>query len=159
MQFSLTNVVDALAISLFLYLLVVLNDHRKRGGLRFPPGPPTWPIIGNLLDVPKNAPWIAYSDMSKKYGRHLILRNWLALAETRVPGDVICLRIFSQVVVVLCSVSAIRDLLEKRGEIYSDRPHLPITEMSVCNVFFTSRHADNFHSLARISIGPCSLPD
>ena len=46
-------------------------------------------------------------------------------------GDVICLRIFSQVVVVLCSVSAVKDLLEKRGEIYSDRPHLPILEMFV----------------------------
>jgi hypothetical protein len=86
MQFSLTNAVDALAISLLLYLLVVLsNRRRRRGGLPLPPGPPTWPIIGNLLDVPKKAPWIAYSEMSKKYGRHLILGNWLALAETRVP--------------------------------------------------------------------------
>jgi len=45
-------------------------------------------------------------------------------------GDVICLRIFSQVVVVLCSVSAIKDLLEKRGEIYSERPRIPITEIT-----------------------------
>jgi hypothetical protein len=85
MQFFLINAVDALAISLFVYLLVVFNDNRRRGGLPYPPGPPPWPIIGNLLDVPKKAPWIAYSDMSKKYGRHIILGNWLAQAETRVP--------------------------------------------------------------------------
>ena len=85
MQFFLINAVDALAISLFLYLLVVFNGHRSRGGLPYPPGPPAWPIIGNLLDVPKNAPWVAYSDMSKKYGRDIILGNWLASAETRVP--------------------------------------------------------------------------
>jgi hypothetical protein len=30
---------------------------------------------------------------------------------------------------VLCSLSAIKDLLEKRGEIYSERPKLPIMEM------------------------------
>lgn len=141
MQFSLTNAVDVLAVSLFLYLLVVLSGHRRRGGLPFPPGPPTWPIIGNLLDAPKNAPWIAYSDMSKKYGRHLILGNCVALAawlKRGFQGDVICLRIFSQVIVVLCSVSAIKDLLEKRGEIYSDRPHLPITEMFVFVTLFCS---------------------
>jgi hypothetical protein len=133
MQFFLINAVDALAISLFLYLLVVFSDHRRRGGLPYPPGPPPWPIIGNLLDAPKNAPWIAYSDMSKKYGRHIILGNRLAPAEIAraSQGDVICLHIFSQVIVVLCSVSAVKDLLEKRGEIYSDRPHLPIIEMFV----------------------------
>lgn len=75
MQFFLINAVDALAISLFLYLLVIISDHRRRGGIPYPPGPPSRPIIGNLLDVPKNAPWIAYSDMSKKYGRHLILES------------------------------------------------------------------------------------
>ena len=46
-------------------------------------------------------------------------------------GDVICLRAFSQVVVILCSLSSIKDLLEKRGEIYSDRPFLPILEMYI----------------------------
>ena len=44
-------------------------------------------------------------------------------------GDVMCFRVFSQVIVVLCSLSAIKDLLEKRGEIYSERPTLPILEM------------------------------
>ena len=35
--------------------------------------PPSWPIIGNLLDVPKNRPWSAYADLSNKYGRCNIL--------------------------------------------------------------------------------------
>jgi len=78
-------------------------------------------------------------------------------------GGVICLRIFSQVVVVLCSVSAIKDLLEKRGEIYSDRPHLPITEMFVFVAFFSFHDEPPMliilDSLVRISIGPCSLPE
>lgn len=85
MQFFLINAVDVLAISLFLYLLLVFSDHKRRGGLPYPPGPPPWPIIGNLLDAPKNAPWIAYSEMSKKYGRHIILGNRLAPAEMRIP--------------------------------------------------------------------------
>jgi hypothetical protein len=46
-------------------------------------------------------------------------------------GDVIYLRAFSKVTIVLSSHSAIKDLLEKRGEYYSDRPSMPIVEMYV----------------------------
>ena len=45
------------------------------------------------------------------------------------PGDIVCLQGFGQVIVVLSSLSAIKDLLEKRGERYADRPTLPIQEM------------------------------
>jgi hypothetical protein len=75
MPFLLINAVDCLALSLFLYLFVALRDHRTRRGLSYPPGPPSWPIIGNLLDVPKEAPWIAYADMSKRYGKGKLSRS------------------------------------------------------------------------------------
>jgi hypothetical protein len=67
--------INALAFFVFLYLLVVFRDRKRRGGLPYPPGPPSWPIIGNLLDIPADAPWTAYADMSKKYGRRYILGN------------------------------------------------------------------------------------
>jgi hypothetical protein len=76
MQFSLINIIDCgLAISLFLYLLAVFRDYRRRRGFPYPVGPPSWPMIGNLLDVlkAKEAPWITYAEMSKKYGRRNIL--------------------------------------------------------------------------------------
>jgi hypothetical protein len=73
MQFLLVNTLDFLAIVSFFYLLISYRDHRRRGGLSYPPGPPSWPFIGNLLDVPKDTPWIAYANMSKKYGRRHIL--------------------------------------------------------------------------------------
>ncbi|KAI0278789.1 CyP450 monooxygenase [Russula aff. rugulosa BPL654] len=60
-------------------------------------------------------------------------------------GDVICLRVFNQVIVVLCSVSAIKDLLEKRGETYSDRPYLRIAEMTDFDwPLFMARMGDNW---------------
>ncbi|KAI0253721.1 cytochrome P450 [Lactifluus subvellereus] len=104
MQFLSITAVDCLMICFVLYLLTALQDHRRRRGYPYPPGPRSWPIIGNLFDVPNRLPWIAYTDMSKKY------------------GDVMCLRVFDQVVVVLSSSSAIKDLLGRRGEMYSDRP-------------------------------------
>ncbi|KAN0109867.1 cytochrome P450 [Russula decolorans] len=121
MHSLLINAIDCLATSLFIYLLFVFRDRRRRGGLPYPPGPPPRPIIGNILDIPKDTPWITYVDMSKKY------------------DDVISLRVFSEVVVVLNSLSALKDLLEKRGQIYSERPALPIAEMMDMNwpVFMT----------------------
>lgn len=44
-------------------------------------------------------------------------------------GDVVCLHVFGQVIVVLSSLPAIKELLEKRGDKYADRPMLPIQEM------------------------------
>ncbi|KAI9441785.1 cytochrome P450 [Lactarius indigo] len=111
MQLSLLTAIDSLALFGLLYLLLAFRDHRRRRGRLYPPGPPSWPIIGNLLDVPKLSPWLAYADMSKKY------------------GDVICIQVLGQVVVVLCSPTAIKELLERRGELYADRMPFPIYEI------------------------------
>jgi hypothetical protein len=133
MQFLLINAIDCLATSFFLFLIINFRDRRRHGGLSYPPGPPSWPIIGNSLNVPKDTPWSAYADMSKKYGTRTILgdTNSPLVLIPAFKGDIFCLRFYSQVVVVLCSLSAIKDLLENRGQIYSDRPLMPITEMYV----------------------------
>src|SRR6266404_9033946 len=39
------------------------------------------------------------------------------------------LQVFDQMVVVLCSLRTIKDLLEKCGETYADRPRFPVLEM------------------------------
>jgi len=65
---GLLNALDFLAASLSLYVLVTFCGHITRRGHPYPPGPLSWPIVGNLFDVPKEAPWIAYRDMCKKYG-------------------------------------------------------------------------------------------
>ena len=38
---------------------------------QLPPGPTKWPIIGNLLNVPKDYAWEVYADWSKKYGSYI----------------------------------------------------------------------------------------
>jgi hypothetical protein len=40
-------------------------------------------------------------------------------------------RVFGQVIVVLNSIQMAKDLFEKNGDIYSDRPVVPIYEMCV----------------------------
>ena len=38
--------------------------------LRLPPGPPGYPFIGNILDVPNGDMAPAFRDLNKKYGTH-----------------------------------------------------------------------------------------
>lgn len=73
MSLLLINVVDLFALSLFFYLSIAFRDYRRRRGLPYPPSPPSLPLIGNLLDAPKEAPWVAYAEMSQKYGSTGIL--------------------------------------------------------------------------------------
>ncbi|KAH9058254.1 cytochrome P450 [Lactarius vividus] len=49
-------------------------------------------------------------------------------------GDVICLQVLGQVVVVLCSPTAIKDLVERRGDLYADRMPFPIFEPEIMDV-------------------------
>ena len=48
-----------------------------------------------------------------------------------MAGDVLSLHVFGKVIVVLNSLKANKDLLEKHGDVYSDRPEIPIIQMYV----------------------------
>jgi hypothetical protein len=69
--------IDLLATTLFFYLLITFRDHKRRRGLPYPRGPPPFPIIGNLLDIPKESPWAKYADISKQYGGDHYTRDTL----------------------------------------------------------------------------------
>ncbi|KAI9441772.1 cytochrome P450 [Lactarius indigo] len=114
MAFSFTAV-DVLMVSTFFYLLSAFQDYRRRRGLPYPPGPRQWPLIGNLLNAPRQSPWIAYTELSEKH------------------GDVLYFRVFGQAIVVLNSLAAIKDLLEKHGETYLGRPAWPVQEIMGVN--------------------------
>ncbi|KAI0311891.1 cytochrome P450 [Amylostereum chailletii] len=85
---------------------------RQQRQLPLPPGPKPWPIIGNLLDVPKVRPWEGYAEWGRKY------------------GNIFSLRVLGQVIVVVNSPTIARDLLEKRGSMYSSRPSIAFVELA-----------------------------
>ncbi|KAI0263924.1 cytochrome P450 [Gloeopeniophorella convolvens] len=103
---------NSVAVLLCIALLSFVIKNRKRRGLLYPPGPRPWPIIGNLLDIPKMHSWLTYIEVGEKYG-----------------SEIISFSVFGKVIVVLNSVRVAKDLLEKGGEIYSDRPTIPFLEM------------------------------
>lgn len=127
MQLLLINIFDCLAISCFLYILAIFRDHRRRRGLPYPPGPPSRPVIGNLLDFPKDMPWSAYTEMS---GMCIILGTLvLPRSNPHSKATLFVFAFFLRSSSSCVHYQPLKDLLEKRGEIYSDRSSLPIAEM------------------------------
>jgi hypothetical protein len=122
-------ILDFLVIMSSLAAFFAIRDFQRRRGLSYPPGPPPLPLIGNLFDIPKDFSWLSYIQLSKKYGMNRSLL-WVLLTE-QMPGDILSFRVFGQVIVILNSIEATKDLLERRGDIYSDRPAIPFFEMYV----------------------------
>ena len=54
---------------LFCVFVVALVWKRKRPALPYPPGPKGYPILGNVLDLPMNAPlWENITSLTRHYG-------------------------------------------------------------------------------------------
>ncbi|KAJ7596054.1 cytochrome P450 [Mycena floridula] len=93
----------ALAIILLRSWLV---GKRRPGPL--PPGPKGLPLIGNLLDVPTEFEWTVFSKWAEKW------------------GDLLSVSVFGTTIIVVNSYSRAMEMLSKKSDIYSDRPHVPM---------------------------------
>ncbi|PFH53127.1 hypothetical protein AMATHDRAFT_45749 [Amanita thiersii Skay4041] len=80
-----------------------------------PPGPPTLPIIGNLLDLPKGKLHLTFTAWSKKY------------------GDVMSLRILHQTLIIIQSPTLVKELIDKRASASCNRPKSTIADMITPN--------------------------
>ncbi|EJD46777.1 cytochrome P450 [Auricularia subglabra TFB-10046 SS5] len=77
---------------------------RNRKHLRPPPGPPGFPVIGNMADIPSTDSHLAYAQLAQKY------------------GPIMQFEVLGKIVVVISDVKIAVELLDKRGAIYSGRP-------------------------------------
>ncbi|KAJ7071655.1 cytochrome P450, partial [Mycena amicta] len=105
---------QTLAMAGTLFALVVwLVLRRQRSQSRaLPPGPPREPFIGNLRRLPSHNAAEVFHSWAKTYGDVMHLS---------VPGR--------PAMIILDSLEAAEDLLEKRSLIYSDRARLPLYEL------------------------------
>ena len=125
-----------ISVFLLLAVTVAIRSHRKTTS-RLPPGPKPLPIVGNILDIPRDPQWMGYASLAKKYGVSCNSR-WFGLHLMVKIGDMIGLNMFGQPVIILGSSKAAIDLLDKRSACYSDRPELPMA--SLCAVSLINRH-------------------
>ncbi|KAH9952447.1 cytochrome P450 [Russula dissimulans] len=104
-------VLDVLVCVALVALAISFDYRRQRSRLPYPPGPPGLPIVGHFLTFPKNFVWLTFTEWGRKY------------------GDIVSVKILGQVIVILNSPKTAKDLLEKRGNIYSDRHLMPFYQM------------------------------
>ncbi|KAJ7607903.1 cytochrome P450 [Roridomyces roridus] len=102
----LSYISSALIFVLALLFLIRARNH-KSSKLPLPPGPRKRFIVGNLFDIPSSFPWETYMEWSRRY-----------------DSDIIHLKAAGQSMIILSSMQAAVDLLERRSAIYSDRPQL-----------------------------------
>lgn len=93
-----------------IVISIVLKTRISKKRLPLPPGPPTDPFIGHLRLIPSAGQDVFFYNLGKSY------------------GDVLHLRVLGRSIVVLNSVHAAVELLDKRSANYSDRPKFPIYE-------------------------------
>ncbi|CDO68741.1 hypothetical protein BN946_scf184989.g7 [Trametes cinnabarina] len=124
---------DVLVIALAFALFVLIRQATRSRKAPLPPGPPGLPILGNAFDIPKEQAWIPFRDLSSKY------------------GDVIALSALGRTLIVLSSVEAAVDLLDKRSAIYSDRADSVLVEMIgwTWNLAF-KRYGDDWRRVRRL---------
>ncbi|KAF8901439.1 cytochrome P450 [Mucidula mucida] len=95
-----------LALALLFVAFIVLKQLSKSPKL--PPGPRSLPIIGNALQL-----WTSRLPMEETFTR------WASQF-----GDVMLVTLPGGPMIVLNTLKATKDLLDKRGSIYSDRPRM-----------------------------------
>lgn len=62
----------------WIFNRIYISRKRNPNGLPLPPGPKGLPIIGNLLDMPTDKPWLVYHEWSKNYGDFILQLYFLA---------------------------------------------------------------------------------
>ncbi|GJE86534.1 cytochrome P450 [Phanerochaete sordida] len=99
------HVILTLAVTVLLIQLYRKLQQRSP----YPPGPRGLPLIGNVLDMPTSHEWRRFAEWGEKY------------------GDIVYLNLLGQPMVILNSAPHASALLDKRGDVYSDRPVLAMS--------------------------------
>ncbi|NWR33509.1 CP1A5 protein, partial [Tachuris rubrigastra] len=102
---SATEVLLMAAVFCLVFLLLQSLQQHVPKGLKSPPGPRGYPILGNVLELRKDT-HLALSKLSQKY------------------GDVMEVRIGMRPVLVLSGLETIKQALVKQGEEFMGRPDL-----------------------------------
>ncbi|KAJ7127124.1 cytochrome P450 [Mycena epipterygia] len=97
-----------LAAGALLWLLYRQQWKARTQGYPLPPGPPSKPLIGNILNVSPKRPWFKLTEYKKEY------------------GDLVFFHGLGNNILVLNSMESVVDLLDKRGNIYSHRPEFTV---------------------------------
>jgi cytochrome P450 len=106
----LTTPISVPLTALFAWLAIKVYKFGDRESY-LPPGPPTTPFFGNLLDIPKQGPQYKFTEWAKQY------------------GGIYSVKMADKTVVILTSFETVHDILEKNSAASSDRPNFHLIRM------------------------------
>jgi len=100
-----------LILALVVPLVVLIRSFSRRPAVNFPKGPPTVPLLGNLHQIPLTKPFVAFAEWGRTFGA--------------ASDGLVGLQIGpSKRMLILNQWQHVRDLIDGRGAIYSDRPRV-----------------------------------
>ncbi|XP_018426076.1 PREDICTED: cytochrome P450 2K1-like [Nanorana parkeri] len=97
-----------LCIATFVFLAIVLYRQKKNVHPNYPPGPPSFPIIGNMHLISMEKPYVTFQELAEKY------------------GSVYSLQIGPQKIVVLNGHETVKEALVNYAEEFAGRPPVPV---------------------------------
>ncbi len=102
----MSSLLLAFVLAAGYYLYAKRHSARSK---HYPPGPAPLPLLGNIFDLTTHELWVR-------------ITNW-----SRLYGDIMYIHVFGQGLVFCNTAQVATDLLDKKGSIYSDKPHLIMT--------------------------------
>ena len=71
-SFILDHKAIAVTVGSFPFLCIFYVYRKTRPLAPLPPGPQPLPIVGNVLHMPKEQPWLKYAEWAKQYGEYYL---------------------------------------------------------------------------------------
>ncbi|XP_069830127.1 cytochrome P450 2K6-like [Dendropsophus ebraccatus] len=123
-----------LSIIVCIFLVTVLFKEKEDVPQNYPPGPKPLPIIGNMLDLDANKPYLSFQELAKKY------------------GPVFSIKIGALKMVVLCGYDTVKEALVNHADAFADRPILPSLLDATRGYGLIFTNGNNWKSMRRFTI-------